>query len=262
MTVETYLDRARTRVQAEQDAVDAKLDAYDAFIRQVTDLQPDPTPTPTAGLTTTGGTQLTVDPPTDDQCGTVRTVFAETVRPHSVATFDEPESLLETLREEFTDAVAVALAPTTEASFTPDLKRMVTTEAQSRRSEASALRRTLDRETGHLEEAGTAVDEITAWIADADETPLTQLGFDALAGRHDTLATHRDRCTELARHRQEFLQQATNAGIEIGVRHRSLVPYLYRDFPIDHPVLATVATLDDTCAACQRAVRVHLVRRA
>lgn len=262
MPVETYIDRARTRVQAERDAVDAKRDAYDVFVRRVIDLQPDPTPSPTAGLTTTGGTQLAVDAPTDDQCGTVRAAFAETIRPHSVADLDGSEPLLETIREEFADTIAVALAPTTEASFTPDLKGMVVAEARSRRSEATALRKTLDREDAHLEEAGRAVEGITAWIADADETPLTDLGFDALARRHDTLATHRDRCEELARRRQEFLQRATNDGIDVGVRHRSLVPYLYRDFPVDHPVLVTVATLEDTCADCQRAVRAHLSRRA
>ncbi|MEF8814876.1 MAG: hypothetical protein V5A55_13835 [Halovenus sp.] len=262
MPVQTYIDQARTRVQAEQDAVDEMRDAYDAFIRRVTELQPDPSPAPTAGLTTTVGTQLAVDAATDDQCGTVRTAFAETIHPHSVVDIDESESLLETIREEFTDAIAVALATTTETSFTPDLKRMIIAEAQSRRSEVTALRKTLDREDAHLEKASTAVDEITTWIADADETPLTDLRFNALARRHDRLATHRDRCTELARGRQQFLQRATNNGIETGVRHRSLVPYLYQDFPVDHPVLATVATLDDTCADCQRVVRAHLIRRA
>jgi hypothetical protein len=49
--------------------------------------------------------------------------------------------VLDTIREEFTDAIAVALAPTTEASFTAELKQMVLAEAWSRRAEATALQK-------------------------------------------------------------------------------------------------------------------------
>lgn len=189
-------------------------------------------------------------------------MFAETIRPHSVADLDDPESLLETIREEFTDAVAVALAPTTEASFTPELKQMVLAEAQSRRAEATALQNALERENTHLNEAAAAVDDIIGWIVNANETPLIDLGFDALQQRHEILASHRASCEDVARDRQEFLKETTNNGVDAGVRHRSLIPYLYQDFPVDHPVLATVATLDETCEECQRTVRDHLVRRA
>lgn len=264
MTVETYIDRARTRVRAERDAVDGKRDAYDAFVRRVSDLQPEPVSAsaPATGLTTAGGARLAADAPSDDRCGTVRAAFAETIRPHSVADLDGSEPLLETIREEFTDAIAVALAPTTESPFSRDLKRLIVAETRSRRSEATALRKALDREAGHLEDAAAAVDDVVAGVVDVDETPLIDLGFDALARRHETLADLRDRCTELVRRRQELLRRATNDGADVGVRHRSLVPYLYGGFPVDHPVLATVAALDDACADCQRTVRAHLIRRA
>ena len=262
MTVETYIDRARTRVRAELEAVDAKRDAYDAFLDRVSDLRPEPVSAPATGLTTAGGTRLTADAPSDDRCGTVRSAFAETIRPHSVADLEGSEPLLETIRAEFTDAIAVALAPTTDAAFSPELKRMIVAETRARRSEATALRKALDRENAHLGDADAAVDEIVEGVVDVDETPLTDLGFDALARRHETLETLRDRCSELVRRRQELLRRATNDGVDVGVRHRSLVPYLYGEFPIDHPVLATVAALDDACMDCQRTVRAHLIRRA
>jgi hypothetical protein len=82
-----------------------------------------------------------------------REAFDETIRPHSVADVDETEPLLGTIRGEFRDALPVALAPATAASFTLEL-------------------------------------------------------------------------------------------------------------PVDHPVLATAATLDATCRACQRSVRDSLVRGA
>jgi len=165
------------------------------------------------------------------------------------------------MSEEFTDAIAVALAPTTDASFTPDLKQMVLAEARSRRSEATALQKAFEREEAHLDDAGAAVDDIITWIVDANETPLTDFGFDALQQRHETLASHRDCCESVARNRQQYFEGTTNNGLDAGVRHRSLIPYLYQDLSVDHPVLATVATLDETCLECQRAVRTHLVRR-
>jgi hypothetical protein len=262
MVVDTYIEQARTRARSEQEAIAEMRDVYEAFIRRVQKQQPEKTPSSAAGLTTAGGvTHLSADGSGTDGCRTVRTAFAETIRPHSVADIDQTESLLETIREEFTDAIAVALTPTTEALFTPELKQMVLAEARSQQSEATALRKALEREEAHLEDASDAVDDIIAWIGDANETPLTDLGFDALQKRHETLTDHRDRCENVARARQAFLQKTTNNGVDAGVRHRSLIPYLYQDFPVNHPVLATVTTLDETCQECQRAVRDHLVRR-
>jgi len=262
MAVDTYIKQARTRVRAEQEAINEMLDAYDTFIRRVQELQADQPPSSVAGITTAGGpTHLFTDTSGTDRCRTVRTEFTETIRPHSVADVDGTEPLLETIGEEFSDAIAVALAPTTATSFTPELKQMVLAEAQSRRSESTALQKTLGREDAELDDAGAAVDDTIAWIVEANETPLSDLGFEALKQRHETLGSHRDRCEDVARDRQEFLQGTTNSGVDAGVRHQSLMSYLYQDFPVDHPVLATVATVDETCQECQRTVRDHLVRR-
>lgn len=116
----------------------------------------------------------------------------------------------------------------------------------------------------HIDQARTRVEaerEAVSAKLDADETPLTDLGFGQLQRRHETLGRHRDRCEELTGRRQEFLREITNQGAEAGIRHRNLVPYLYQDFPVDHPLLATVARLDDACTECQRAVRRYLIRR-
>jgi len=258
--VRTHIDQARTRVGVEREAVSAKLDAFDAFIDRVEDLSTEASRPSAPGNTATAGTLVRTES-TADRCRAVRTAFAETVRPHSVADVDESESLLETIQNELSDAVAVALAPTTDASFSPELKRAIVSEAATRRAETAALRRALNREATHLESADEAVEEITDWIVDADETPLTDLGFEELRHRHETLARHRDRCEELAMGRQEFLKKTTNQNAEAGIRHRSLVPYIYQEFPMDHPLLVTVARLNDACAECQRAVRRHLVRR-
>jgi hypothetical protein len=261
MPVQTHVDQARIRVEAEQRAVEAKLDSLGEFIDRIGDLPTTSLPSSPGGTLATGGGVVRVESTGEDRCQTVRTTFAETIRPHSVADVDGSEPLLETIRNELSDEIAVALAPTTDASFTSELKRAVLSEAATRRAESDVLRRALVREDSHLEMAGEAVDEITRWIVDSDETPLADLGFEALRGRHEALERHRHRCDTLAERRQEFLQGTTNQGVDVGIRHQRLVPYLYQDFPVDHPLLATIARLDEACAECQCAVRKHAIRR-
>jgi hypothetical protein len=261
MTVDTHIERARTRVQTELEIVEAKLEAAEDFLEAVEALSTASAPSPTADTSPTGAGLVRAASTAEDHCRTVRQVFTETIRPHSIDDLDGPEPLLETVRAELSEEVAVALAPTTDTSFTPAVKRAVVAEASSLRGETGVMRRALERERAGLDTAGDTVDDVVGWVVDADETPLTALGFEALRERHETLARHRDRCERLAERRQAFLAGTTNDGVDVGLRHRRLVRYLYDDFPMDYPVLVTVARLDDACAQCQRAVRRHLVRR-
>jgi hypothetical protein len=261
MPIETHIHQARKRVTAEREAADAEVDAYDAFIDRVRDVPTAPTPSAPSGATATAGALSRGGSSTDDRCRAVRNAFAETVRPHSVDE-DGADSLLETIRHELTASIAVALAPTTEPSFSPELKRVVVSVATTRRTESRVLCRALAREGGQLDSAAALVDDVTDWIDRADESPLRDLDFAALRQRHETLAGYRDRCDERAARRQEFLQGTTNQGVDVGVSHRQLVSSLSEGSPVEFPVLATMARLDAVCAQCQRAVRQHLVRRA
>jgi len=260
MPLKTYIDDAESRARSERDALEAKRDAIDRFIDRVEDLAPEPSPSSSHPVTAVAG-MLSRNASTDDECRAVRRAFAETIRPHSIGDIDESESLDETIRAEFSESLAGALAPTTDTSFSPKLKRTVVSEATARRTETDASYRALEREISHLEEAEEVVDNVTSWLVTADETSLCTLDFDELRERHDALASCRRRCETVARRRQEFLDETTSNGVEARVRHRRLVPYLYEDFPVDHPVLATVARLDATCRACRRVIRDHLVRR-
>jgi hypothetical protein len=261
MATETHVDRALERVGSEREALAAKLDAYGAFVDRVEDLAVESRPLAQRGVVTTTGTGLHAGGPTNGQCRAVRTAFAETIRPHSVEDVEEAEPLLTTIGHELTESIAVALAPTTDAGLTDELKRTVLSEVEARRTETEVLSRALEREASRLAAAGDTVDTITGWIVEADETPLTDLEFDALERRHRTLEDFRARCDDRAASRQEFLQRSTSQRLEAGIRHTDFVEYLYEGFPTTHPVLTTLARLDATCATCQRAVRDHLVRR-
>jgi hypothetical protein len=261
MAIETHVDRALARVESEREALDAKLDAYEAFVDRVEDLAVESSRSAPRGVVTTTDTGLHGGGSTNGQCRAVRTVFAETIRPHSVEDVEEAEPLLATIGQELTESIAVALAPTTDAGFTDELKRTVLSEVDARRTETEVLSRALEREASQLTAAGGTVDTISEWIVDVNETPLTDLGFDALERRHRRLEDFRARCDDRAAKRQEFLQQSTSQRLEAGIRHTEFVEYLYQGFPTTHPVLSTLARLDATCGTCQRSVRDHLVRR-
>lgn len=258
MTIETHVDRARDRVRAELEALDAKRTALSDFADRVGDLSPETGPSQAAGVVAGGGTLVDGESATETGCRAVRTAFAESLQPHADA---GEASLLAAVRAEFSDSLAVALAPSTGASLTPDLKRTVLAAVDSRQTECVVLHRALEREADSLAVLGETVDETSNWLTAADETPLSSLGFPALRERHETLASYRERCRDRLDDRQSTLETTTSHDGTAGIRQRTLVESLYEDFPVEYPGLSTLARLDSTCADCQRAVRDHLVRQ-
>ncbi|WP_435115097.1 DUF7260 family protein [Halolamina sp. C58] len=261
--IETHVDRARTAVEREREVLSEERSAYETFRRRVESLS-------AAEMGHGGGvggarggvvSRTAHGDASGGACEQVREAFAETVRPYSVDDVgDEP--LLETIREELGDGIALALAPTTETAFTPETKGAILTATRERRRGIDATIDALESEAESLRAVGEAVGEITDWLATADETPLSELGFEALRERHDRLAEFRDRCEGLLDDRQELLLTTTGRNQSADVAHRTLVRYLYSSLPVVYPVLSTVTRLYDLLAECQRAVRAHLTRRA
>ncbi len=260
--IETHIDDAQERSTAERESLATKEHAVQAFIDRVADIEPESvSPAATAGqtqgmtVTATGGTNSGPS----DSCGKVREAFAETVAPHSAP--DEGEPLLETIRVELTDSVAAALAQGTATPLSPELKAAIVSEAQGRQTEIDVMCQALDNEHERLMGAAETVREVTDWLAEADETPLSELGFEALRQRHERLTAHRETCDRLATERQAFLDGTTSEAVETGVRNDHIISQLYEDFPVEYPVLATATRLDNVCQDCQRVVRDHLTRR-
>lgn len=276
MTVDTDLHSAVDRVEAERERVDDLIDGLDRFESRVSELPVDADPpgpngrspdapgaggTPSAapgpdGHLPDGGVRLRSQGGSPDGCERIRELFAAEVLPHV-----EADAAMRGLAEMLGRDVAMQVAPASAGPVSPQLIDAVTAASARRRENLRTMQRALDREAAFLDGAISDLDPIVGWLADADEAPLTDLGFDALAERHETLSSHRDRCAELARRRQRQLDETTARG-QSAVPHRSLVDSLYDDFPDSHPVLATAVRLRELCGECQRAVRDHLVRRA
>ena len=266
MSQTTHIDAARDRVTAERAAATDTRAGMASFVDRVTDLSTASSPTGTSGVAGTGGLAHRTELSGFGGCEAVRTAFAETVHAHTAASGESDASMSQpvtaVIRGELTESIAVALAPASSVPFSPELKRGILTEARHRQSELDVLCRALDRESASLDAAADTVASVASWIAAADKTPLSELGFDALRRRHEALAAHRERCDDAVADRQSVLASTTAIGADAGVRHRDLAGSIYDGLSVDHPVLATVVRLDDVCRECQQAVRAHLVRRA
>lgn len=257
MSVETHLHRARERVANEREAVTDKRDALDRFADRIRQQSPSGSPAEPSGRPTGGGVTASAVSGTTDELEAVRTAFAETVCAHTTH-----DSVLTALQRELGEEAALALAPTTNAAFTPQIKRELLSRTAARQHELAATLTALDGEASGLEDHQETVDDLVSWLTEADETPLSDLGFDRLRVRHDRLTEFRADCVACLDDRQAWLASTTSEGGQVGVTHRSLVESLYEDFPVEYPVLATVTRLVSVCEDAQETVRAHLVRRA
>lgn len=265
MPIETHIDSALTRVEREQEHFEAERRAYRRFHSEVASLSPQPATTASTNSAVAGGSlsvsgQSQYDATTTN-ADRIRELFAETVQPHSVADSDTEEPLLETIREELSDSIAFVLASGTDAAVTPQVQSAICSTAQQRQQELGAMIGALDRETTSLQTAADDCQTITEWIADHNQASLLQMGFSDLQQRHEQLSTHRKRCDERLHTRQETIHSTTSRGTQAGMRHRSLMTYLYQDFSVSHPALSTITRLNGLLADCQRTVRDHLTRR-
>lgn len=133
MTVETHVDDALEQAQAEQEHITEKLAALDSF---QTDLREIPTVetahSQSAYITDGGGTTVSAtlyDESTNpDYTREVRALFAEKVHPYSRKDTDNAESNLESIRAELGDEIALVLSPSTDGTFTTDVKNVIITK--------------------------------------------------------------------------------------------------------------------------------------
>lgn len=263
MTVTTRIHEALGRVQRERRHVGEELNAYERFAESVRETDPVRAPASSGVVAARGGgsvPSISMAPrnrSTTTSAERVRERFAETVYPHS----DEGGSIDEVLAAELGEEIATTLAPTSVGRFTPEVQTAIRSAVDRRRAELRAMERALETEAESLETTRTGVEPILEWLADADERPLLDFGFDELHERHRLLDDHRARCDALARERQSVLRGTTSHDGAAGLAHQTLVEHLSRNVETTYPVLATVTRLDELCKECQRAVRDHLTRR-
>lgn len=261
---DSHVGDARERAAAESDHVEGKLAAFDRFERTVRGIDPVEAGTAAAAWAAGGGAVAgtpVAERSGDSRCRRVREGFAETVRPYSVEDVAGAESVVATIGEELGEEVALAISPGGVGEFTPTVREAILSTIGDRRSELRAMAAALERERDSLRAAADELDAALGAVETLGNRRLYRYGFEALRERHERLARLRERCERLARERQELVGSTTSHGAETGIRHRTLIGYLYRDLPVDHPVLATVVGFEEECIEAQRAIRDQLTRR-
>ena len=265
MPIETHIDSAMTRVEREQTHFDAERRAYERFQSGIASLSPQPATATSVSPSAAGGAISVAGGSQHDAATTdadrVRELFTETVRPHSVANLDTEEPLLETIRKELGDSLAFVLASETDADVTPQVQSAICSKAQQRLQEITAMSSALDRETESLQAAAQDCQTATEWVEKHNQTSLLKFGFPELQQRHEQLSAHRERCDERLLARQETFHSTMSRDTQVGLEHRSLLTFLYQEFPVSYPILSTVTRLDGLLADCQRSVRDHLTQR-
>lgn len=261
MTIELRTPEAIERADAERERVERKVEAFEAFADRVSDVSPDggrnagASGAPGAvGPNATGANALAVGTTTGGGTEAVREAFRETVLPHA-----EADAMQAALADELSPDLAAALSPAV-GGFSAGLRDRLRSRAEKRRAECRLLADGIAAERDRLREFADELETVTGWLAEADETPLLQLGFEELRARHDRLAEFRETCDDLAERRQASLGETRRDGLT-GIRERELRDHLYADFEADNPVLADLAELDAALAECQRSVRRHLCAR-
>ena len=264
LTVAQQLTEARQLVEDEREHIDNKLAAFDQFATGVSRLSADPMPHAAGSATRDGvpesvSTALDHGTGSDDRIETVRSLFAETVRPYSIEDVAEPEPLLVTIREELGAKIALSLSPSTDRPFTAELQAAIQSATDQCQAELEAMEQGLAVEESDLKR----VSELQTAVADClerDQLSLPMLDFETLRDRHEKISTFQHQCEVLAADRQSTLHETTNHAVTADLSQWPLVEYLYQPLAIDYPVLSTTARLVERCENRQRTIREHLTQ--
>lgn len=238
------LDAARATLRTERRRVVDEREAFEAFRRRLTDI--DPTDAPVAG-----DRPLLVDAPAATGADAVRDAYRATVM--SVPHYDEEygEGYHDSLEIEFGPAVAAGL----DDGLDPATKRAALTATRAGYEERDRFVEALDAEADSLADCHDVVSSVLAELRELNaETCDCDYGvLEAVRGR---LVVLERRCDEAVADRQAHLRE-NHDRLGFPDDFPDLQRYLYSDLDVDYPALATLAEL----AALVREARVRAERR-
>jgi len=208
--LELHLAEALKLVTTEQEEINNKLKAFDRFAVGVSRISAGSEIKSTVTRVIHNGNQQPLSvatqsvPDNDSRIQKVRSLFAKTVRPHSLEDIEQPEPLLVTIREEFSEEIALRLAPSTKQQFTKNLKTAILSSADQCQSNLKAMDKGLTAEKRNLEKAISLCESLNEWLV-SERKPIEREEFDALKNQHKQLDKFRDQCEQLAIDRQSTI---------------------------------------------------------
>jgi len=250
--LETHLADALQLVTTEQEKINNKLKAFDRFAVGVSQIStvPEVESTATRAMHNQNQQPLSVATQSvsdnDSRIQKVRSLFAKTVRPHSLEDIEKPEPLLVTIREEFSEEIALGLAPSTSQQFTKNLKTAVLSSVDQCQSNLKAMDKALTAEKRSLEKAISLSESIDEWLI-SERKPTERGEFEVLKNQHEQLYNFRDQCEQLALDRQSMIHTKKNNTPSANMSHTMLVDYLYQPLPVTYPILSASVQIMDIC---------------
>lgn len=254
MTGLMYIPKALSIVSEEHDRARAERDAFEAFKRRLSDIEPCLRHSTTQSAHSLGSELASAPHSPGAQLQRVQQAYRETVM--AVAHYEEDygQSLAADLREEFTDEIAIAV--TTGEQFTPHLKTAVQQHATNAQTERTQLLQDIEDEQTGLEQAKQTMGPITDALQAFDESLLVNQSFPALQDQYERFCEYEEQCTAVVEQRQQHHHETPRQwpNGEVG----DLQWYLYADLPVQYPVLADGATLINQLEAAQQTIAVSL----
>ena len=263
--LETHLAEALKLVATEQEKINNKLKAFDQFAVGVSRISAGSEIESTVTRAMQNGNQQPLSvatqsvPDNDSRIQNVRSLFDKTVRPHSLEDIERPEPLLVTIREEFSEEIALALAPSTSQQFTKNLKSAILSSADQCQCNLKAMDKGLTAEKKNLEKSIILCELINEWFV-SERNPIEREEFETLKNQHEQLDEFRDQCEQLAVDRQSTIHTKKNNTPSAGLSHTMLVDYLYQPLTVTYPILSASAQMIDVCDTRQRTIWKYLTQ--
>ena len=91
---------------------------------------------------------------------------------------------------------------------------------------------------------------------------MISLGFDELKQGHGSLTCLKEDFEKRIQERHKTLSKTTKEASAAGLRHMSMVEYLYEELSTEHPVLSTLTEAVRVCERKEREVREYICRVA
>lgn len=235
-TVETRLERATEAVATERQQLVDELAAFEAFLSAVHELdvsQPTTPARPTAAPLTRA-----------EGAGTepLLAAFESTVMavPHYESEYGESHD--KHLREELGPEIATMLTEGTTVG--QPQRRALAGTVQTAIERRTLLADVLEREASSLAAVTDGLVETTREVTEIERTGLTTLPADVLDAHAVRLEVIEDNCSRLLEDRQETLvDQRRTLGLALD--DPDIPTYLYEEFEVQYPVVATIASLLD-----------------
>ena len=263
--LEIHLAEALQLVITEQEKINDKLKAFDRFAVEVSRISVSSEIESTGTTTVYNGNQQPPSvatqsiPDNDPRIQKVRSLFAKIVRPHSLEDIEQPEPLLVTIREEFSEEIALGLAPSTSRNFTKNLKSTILSSADQCQSDLKAMDKGLAAEKRNLKKAISLSESLNEWLI-SERKRFEQEDFEKLKNQHEQLDDFRNQCKQLAVDRQSVIHTKTNNTPSANMSHIILMDYLYQPLPVKYPILSATAQMADACDTRQRVIRKYLTQ--